>query len=78
MISLGAGGRFSFAAQGGRAPNGNDWSKDFNVDNTRIYINGQVHKYLKFEVNTECMFCGNSSLEKFALLDAIAKIELTP
>jgi hypothetical protein len=77
-ISLGAGGRTSFAAKEDGAPNGGDWSKDFNIDNTRVYINGQVHKYLKFEVNTDCTFCGNSSLEKFALLDAIAKVELTP
>ncbi len=77
-ISLGAGGRTSFAAKEDGAPNSDDWSKDFNIDNTRVYISGQVHKYLKFEVNTDCIFCGNSSLEDFALLDAIAKIELTP
>jgi hypothetical protein len=77
-VSLGAGGRFSFAAREDASPSGNDWSKDFNVDNTRIYLNGQVHEYLKIEVNTDCVFCGNSSLEEFALLDAIAKIELSP
>ncbi len=77
-VSLGAGGRFSFAAKEDSSPNGDDWSKDFNVDNTRIYIAGQIHKYFKIEVNTECVFCGNSSLEEFALLDAIGKIELTP
>jgi len=77
-VSLGIGGRFSFAAKEDAAPSGGAWSKDFNVDNTRIYINAQAHKYLKFEVNTDCVFCGNSSLEEFALLDAIAKIELSP
>jgi len=76
-ISLGIGGRFSFATSEDSAPNGNDWSKDFNVDNARIYINGQVHEYIKFELNTECVFCGNSDLGEFVLLDGIAKFELT-
>jgi len=77
-ISLGIGGRFTFAAKEDAAPSGGAWSKDFNVDNARIYINGQAHKYLKFEFNTECVFCGNSDLQEFVLLDMIAKIELTP
>lgn len=77
-ISLGVGLRASFAAKQDAAPSGNDWSKDFNLDNARIYLNGQVHKYFKFEINTDCVFCGNSDLERFALLDAIAKIEIRP
>ncbi len=77
-ISLGIGGRASFAATEDRAPSGHDWSKDFNIDNARIYINGQAHKYFKFELNTDCIFCQNSDLAKFHLLDAIAKIELSP
>lgn len=75
-ISLGLGGRFSFAATEDSAPSGSDWSKDFNVDNARIYINGQAHKYFKFELNTECIFCQNSDLAEFHLLDAIGKIEI--
>lgn len=77
-ISLGLGGRMSMAFREDAAPSGSDWSNDFNIDNARIYIGGQVHEYLKFEFNTECVFCGNSSLEEFVLLDAIAKIELAP
>jgi hypothetical protein len=77
-ISLGLGGRFSFSATEDSAPNGSDWSKDFNVDNARIYINGQAHKYFKFELNTECIFCQNSNLAEFHLLDAIGKIEINP
>jgi hypothetical protein len=77
-ISLGLGGRTSFATKEDAAPSGDNWSTDFNIDNARIYIGGQVHKYLKFELNTDCAFCGNSGLEEFVLLDAIAKIELTP
>ena len=36
-----------------------------------------MHKYLKLELNTECVFCGGSG-EKFSVLDAIMKIELSP
>ncbi len=75
-VSIGAGGRVSFAAKEDSSPNGDSWSNDFNVDNARIYIGGQVHKYLKFELNTDCTFCGNSDLEEFSLLDAIAKVEI--
>ncbi|HVN88075.1 MAG TPA: hypothetical protein VMW17_24800 [Candidatus Binatia bacterium] len=77
-ISIGLGGRTSFSAVEDATPAGSGFSKDFNLDNARIYISGQVHKYLKFELNTECAFCGNGSLQDFVLLDAIAKIELTP
>jgi hypothetical protein len=73
-ISLGVGLRSSFTATEEAAPSG-AWSSDFNLDNGRIYINGQVHKYVKFEFNTECAFCGNSALQEFIILDAIAKIE---
>ncbi|NRA10183.1 MAG: hypothetical protein HRU02_18655, partial [Myxococcales bacterium] len=73
-ISLGIGGRSSFTARQDSAPSGTDWSKDFNLDNARIYIAGQVHEKVSFEFNTECVFCGNSALEEFVVLDAIAKI----
>ncbi|MCC6706615.1 MAG: hypothetical protein IT492_03545 [Gammaproteobacteria bacterium] len=76
-ISIGAGARGSFTAMEDNAPNG-DWGTDFNADSARIYVNGQIHQYIKFELNTECVFCGNSALEEFHLLDAIAKFELSP
>ena len=76
-ISIGAGARGSFTAMEDNAPNG-DWGTDFNADSARIYINGQIHQYIKFELNTECVFCGNSALEEFVLLDAIAKFEINP
>lgn len=75
-VSIGAGLRTSFRATEDAAPSGSDWSNDFDLNNARLYINGQVHEYLKFEFNTECVFCGNSSLESYALLDAIVKVEL--
>ena len=77
-ISLGVAARSSFSTIEDAAPNSSDWSSDFNLDNARIYINGQIHEYIKFEVNTECVFCGNSALEEFVLLDAVAKFEFSP
>ena len=81
-ISLGIGGRVSYSAVEDSAPNGSDWSNKFNLDNARIYVAGQVHKNVKFELNTECVFCGNSGSDpahgEFVVLDAIAKIEINP
>ncbi|MDP6977660.1 MAG: hypothetical protein QF570_03540 [Myxococcota bacterium] len=75
-ISVGAGIRTSFKATEDGADSASDLSNDFRIDNARLYINGQIHEYIKFEFNTDCVFCGNSNLESFALLDAIAKVEL--
>ncbi len=77
-ISLGAAARASFTTIEDGAPNGSDWSDDFNLDSARIYVNGQIHEYIKFELNTECVFCGNSALEELVVLDAIAKFEFSP
>lgn len=77
-ISIGIGGRASYSTMEDASPSGNDWTNDFNIDNARIYISGQAHKYFKFELNTDCIFCNNSSLREFHLLDAIAKIEINP
>ena len=76
-ISIGAAARGSFSTVEDSAPDG-DWSTDFNADSARIYVNGQIHQYIKFELNTEYILCGNSALEEFALLDAIAKFEINP
>ena len=53
---------------------------NFSIDNARVYVNGQVHKYVKFEVNTECFFCNNTQAGanpqmSYNILDAIAKVE---
>jgi len=78
-LSVGLGLRGSFSAQEDAAGTNHDkWSKDFNLDNARIYLSGQIFSWLKAELNTECVFCGNSSLQDFAVLDAIAKIEPSP
>ena len=59
---------------------GNLRSGDFSIDNARFYLNGQIHQYLKFEVNTECFFCnnthpGDNPKMSYNILDAIAKFE---
>ena len=78
-LSVGIGARASFTAQEkGAGAKSNKWSNDFNLDNARIYLSGQIFKWLKAELNTECAFCGNSSLQDFVVLDAIAKIEPSP
>ncbi len=81
-ISIGMGIRTSFNSQEGAAPNGH-YSNEFTVNNARIYINGQIHKYVKFEFNTDCFNCqvGGGATNNFAgnsaigLLDAIGKFE---
>ena len=78
-VSIGAGIRASFAArEDASGEDGDDWSKDFNLDNARIYLGGQIHEYVKAELNTECIFCGNDDLREFVVLDAIAKFEFSP
>ena len=77
-ISIGGGTRGSFTSMEDAAPSGGDRSNDFNLDSARIYLNGQVTELIKFELNTECVFCGNSDLEEFVVLDAIVKFDLNP
>ncbi len=77
-ISVGVGSRTSFRAIEEQAPNRTDWSKDFDLDNLRLYVNGQIHKNIKVEFNTECDDCiGSEGSEGGAMivLDAIGKFE---
>jgi hypothetical protein len=80
-ISVGMGIRTSFNAQERGAPNGDAYSNTFNINNARIYINGQVHKYIKFTFNTECFNCsvgggsGFAGNQNIGLIDAIGKVE---
>ncbi len=80
-ISVGMGIRTSFNATEGASPAGH-YSNDFKVDNARIYINGSIHKYVKFTFNTECFNCavggggtGFGANSNIGLLDAIGKFE---
>jgi hypothetical protein len=75
-VSIGAGLRTSFSATEKGAPSGEKWSNDFNLDNIRLYINAQIHKYLKLEFNTDCQTCGNGG--EVRVLDAIGKVEYDP
>lgn len=69
-ISVGAGLRTSVTAAEDAAPSGKDYSKDFNIDNARLYVNGQVHEYVKFTFNTD--LDANNNVE---FLDGIARFE---
>ncbi|MEQ1529490.1 MAG: hypothetical protein ABL925_09250 [Methylococcales bacterium] len=76
-VSIGAGLRTSFqSAEDAAGATGNKWSNDFNLDNIRLYINGQIHKYLKVEFNTDCQTCSNGG--EVRVLDAIGKFEYNP
>src|SRR6185503_6178921 len=88
-ISIGMGIRTSFNSIENGAVNGQAYSNEFTINNARIYINGQVHKYVKFEFNTDCFNCNvnggsgpfQSGAQNFGgnstigLLDAIGKFE---
>tara|TARA_R110002073_G_scaffold161306_1_gene316883 strand:+ start:428 stop:1705 length:1278 start_codon:yes stop_codon:yes gene_type:complete len=59
----------------------NRYKDTFTVDFVRVFISGQVHKYVKFGVNAECTFCNNQSsgdIPKmaFRVLDAAAHFEI--
>lgn len=82
-VSIGAGLRASFVSEEDAAPNGTDRSNDFMINSARIYINGQVHKNVQFELNTECddadgdgCFNGGSG-DDVRVLDAVAKFEFS-
>jgi len=85
-ISIGQGIRTSFRAQENGSVDGSTYNNVFTVDNARIYINGQIHQYIKFTFNTECFNCGSptgrfgasnhfSGQSSIGLIDAIGKIE---
>ena len=90
-ISIGMGIRTSFNTVENGSLNGQDWSNNFTINNARIYINGQIHKYVKFEFNTDCFDCATNSgsgpfvggsqnfggNSAIGLLDAIGKFEFT-
>jgi len=77
-VSVGAGLRTSFTAAEDSAgrPGNSQWSNDFAVDNIRLYLNAQIHKYIKLEFNTDCQTCSNGG--EMRILDAIGKIEYNP
>jgi hypothetical protein len=82
-ISIGMGIRQSFNAVEDGSASGSKYSNSFAVNNARIYINGGIHKYVKFAFNTECFNCstgggepsGFASNSHIGLLDAIGQFE---
>ena len=77
-VSVGAGLRTSFqsAEDSAGTPGNSQWSNDFNLDNIRLYLNAQIHEYIKLEFNTDCQTCGNGG--EMRILDAIGKFEYNP
>ncbi|MFI3137778.1 MAG: hypothetical protein QX197_13465 [Methylococcaceae bacterium] len=76
-VSIGAGLRANFqAAEQGAGQNGDQWHNDFNLDNIRLFLNGQIYQYVKLELNTDCANCGNGG--ELRILDAIGKFEYNP
>ncbi|NOS82026.1 MAG: hypothetical protein HOP32_10650 [Nitrospira sp.] len=84
FISIGMGTRMSFNAIEDGSASRAQWSNSFGIDNARIYINGGIHKYVKFAFNTECFSCNNTAVVgttggsgTVGLLDAIGQFEIT-
>ena len=85
-ISLGMGIRTSFTSGEDKSASGAQWNNAFAVDNARIYINGGIHKYVKFTFVTECFNCsvngngvpvGAYGNDNIGLIDAIGKFEFS-
>ncbi|MGH9892719.1 MAG: hypothetical protein ACREA0_12160, partial [bacterium] len=73
-ISIGAGLKTSFEAVDDRAGvDGDKWDTDFFLNNIRLYLNGQLHEYIKLTFNTECHNCSDGGSVR--VLDAIARFE---
>lgn len=58
-----------------------NFQTSFSIDNARVYLNGQIHKYVKFESYTECIFCnnthpGDNPRMSYNILAAIGKVEI--
>ncbi|SER06095.1 hypothetical protein SAMN05421690_100717 [Nitrosomonas sp. Nm51] len=58
----------------------NNYRDRYSNDNARIYVNGQIHRFIKFEFNTECFWCNNTAKGDdpkilFTVLDAVGKFE---
>jgi len=73
-VSIGAGLRTHAKWTQDGAPNGEDDGWDFDVENMRLYMAGQVHEYVKFTFNTDDVG-GDGDVD---VLDAIAQLEFMP
>ncbi|RKZ48911.1 MAG: hypothetical protein DRQ58_03330 [Gammaproteobacteria bacterium] len=68
-LSVGGGIRMQFDSRTSDSDN----SSDFSFNSIRLYVAAQVHKYLKFSINTD-----KQNHESIYLIDAIARIEINP
>ncbi len=75
-ISLGAGIRSSLESTEIESNNETRWRNNVYLDNARVYVNSQINRHLKLEVNSDCVKCGNGG--ELQLLDAIGKLEFNP
>jgi len=73
-VSIGAGLRTQAKWTEDGAPTGEDDGWDFDMANTRLYMAGQVHEYIKFTFNTEEIY-GDGPVDT---LDVIVQFELSP
>jgi hypothetical protein len=73
-VSLGAGFRASGSFTEDAAPSGSNYGKDIQIDNARIYLNGQVAPGILAELNTEYK-SESDNTKTLKLLDAIVKLE---
>jgi hypothetical protein len=72
-ITLGGGLKSSFKATENDPAGSGHWSINPTINNFRIYVNGQLHKYIKFEFNTECANCEREG--DIEVLDGIIKFD---
>ena len=74
FVTLGAGLRVAATFTEDASPNGDSYGKNFDVQNIRIYLGGQINDKIKFTLNTDEIF-GDGPVD---ILDAIAQFELSP
>lgn len=73
-ISFGVGLRTSFNMIKDAAPDGTSRSKDFKLDDARLYMSGQLHQLIGFELNTETQTTSDpAATESIRVLDAVLK-----
>ncbi|WP_025870769.1 porin [Methylobacillus glycogenes] len=74
-LSIGLGIRTAFTSVEDAAPNGNSRSKDFDVDDARIYINASFNKYIKGTFNTFTTTNSADGQDSIRTLDAYLQFE---
>ena len=72
FINVGTAFRTSFTSVEDGAPDGTSRSKDFALEEARLYLNGKVHKNVSFELN----LARNGADNKVEVLDAHVGLEL--